>query len=752
MMKHLSISLTLALMMMLITHSLHASTPITLVKAGKTDYIIVLPMNATSIESQAATILQTYLFKVTGTKFSITADSKPNTPFEILVGNTNRIAKHNFEQTDEVLIKTTASKVFFNGSGPKGTLYAVYTFLERYLGCRRYAAEFEAVPRRKTISVPANLTFHEKPEFLYREVYYPDSKNQGYLDWHKLNRLDDFWGLWGHSFDKLVPARKYFADHPEYYALVDGKRKASQLCLSNPEVFNILIQNLKKKMLDSPEMKYWSVSQNDDMGYCECNLCSAVDQAQGGPQGSILTFVNKVAAQFPDKVISTLSYNYSQKAPLTLKPAKNVQIMLSSINCNRSRPIETDPNSANFRKDLKDWSRITDHLFIWDYNVQFTNYLSPFPNFHVLQANLQFFKANNIKGVFSQGSGHTPAEFSELRGYLLAKLSWDSKMDVKQLTTDFLNAYYGKAAFIIQNYLDLLHTNLQLSGRILDIYGNPVSVHTSYLSPALIEKYGTLFDEAEKAVAHQPKLLRHVKTARLPLEYAILQQSKFFGIEKHGAFVKNAEGQFEAKPAIIKKVDAFVKNAQEANIRWLAEGGMSPLAYAEDWNKVLMAGPKLHLGLHAKVIAVEPFSDEYPNRGAATLTDGSRGYLDHHYNWLGWYGNDLEVIVDLQKIQEINQAITSFLEDQRHLGFVPSSVTYSFSSDGKQYSEGNSVKAANQLYENYDKTIQNYTLNLPAPIKARYVKVKAKNLEKLPPWRYYKHRKPWLFIDEIIIR
>src|SRR5690606_34319290 len=105
-----------------------------------------------------------------------------------------------------------------------------------------------------------------------------------------------------------VPAKTYFDKHPDFYALVDGKRKASQLCLSNPQVLKIVLGHLKAQMDDNPQMKYWSVSQNDDLGYCECQRCKAVDKQEGGPQGSIIRFVNKVAAQFPDKIIPTLAY------------------------------------------------------------------------------------------------------------------------------------------------------------------------------------------------------------------------------------------------------------------------------------------------------------------------------------------------------------------------------------------------------------------------------------------------------------
>jgi hypothetical protein len=744
--------ISLSLILSVITNCIYAQDPIVLVNNGKSDYKIVLAKKATAFDLEAANLLQGYIKKVSGAKVIIIDDHQAKNATEILIGTTNRQVTKGLANPDAFQISSNTKTISLNGNGPKSSLYAVYFFLEKYLGCRKYAAEFEFVPSKKTILIPANLKLLEQPDFDYREIYYDDSKQQSYLDWHHLNRMDDLWGLWVHTFDKLVPASMYFKEHPAYFALVDGKRKESQLCLSNPEVFKILCQNLKAKMNDEPTLKYWSVSQNDDLGYCECNLCDAVDRKEGGPQGSILKFVNKVAKQFPDKIISTLAYTYSQKAPRTLKPAPNVQIMLCSIDCNRSQPIATDPSSASFRKDLKDWSKLTDRLFVWDYNVQFTNYISPFPNFDVLQPNLQFFKANKVKGVFLQGSGDTPAEFSELRGYLLAKLSWNTNADIKQITSDFLNGYYGMAAPFIQGYLDLLHANLQISGSSLAIYGNPVSVHRSYLSPEQIERYGILFDQAEASVSNQPILLQHVKTARLPIEYAVLQQSKFFGVEKHGIFAKNEAGRWQAKPVIKRKVKAFLEEAKIANISVLAEGGQNLAQYAADWEKIFLEGPKDHLGLNAKVIIVEPFSDEYQNKGAATLTDGSRGYLDYAYNWLGWYGKEMDVIIDLQREMEINQVSISFLEDQRHWAFLPVGVTYTFSSDGAYFTGAKTIAAPHPLYENYERGIQDYTLNLPSPQKARYIKVSAKNLTKLPSWRYYKHKKAWLFADEIMIR
>ena len=93
--------------------------------------------------------------------------------------------------------------------------------------------------------------------------------------------------------------------------------------------------------------------------------------------GSMLTFVNELAARFGDKTVSTLAYQYTRRCPKSLRPAKNVLINLCSIECNRSRPIRQDRSSAPFGRDLRTWSAACDRLFVWDYVVQFSNLVSP---------------------------------------------------------------------------------------------------------------------------------------------------------------------------------------------------------------------------------------------------------------------------------------------------------------------------------------------------------------------------------------
>ena len=127
------------------------------------------------------------------------------------------------------------------------------------------------------------------------------------------------WGMWVHTFNELVSPEVYYQDHPEYYSQVDGKRIPTQLCLTNPEVLEITVQNLRRKIAQNPTATYWSVSQNDNKNFCTCSNCKAIDDREGSPSGSIINFVNQVADQFPDKMISTLAYEYGTKSAKDLK-------------------------------------------------------------------------------------------------------------------------------------------------------------------------------------------------------------------------------------------------------------------------------------------------------------------------------------------------------------------------------------------------------------------------------------------------
>lgn len=717
-----------------------------LVTDGSSKYKIVISKKADSLDKKAAGVLQEYIFEISTTRLPIATDDQIPEAYEICIGKTNRTPiKENFKY-DGFIIKTIEKRLFIYGDADRSSLYGVYHFLDSYLGCRKFTPALKYIPKQSTITFKTIYDL-QNPQFSFRQVYYPGQYDEEYKAWHKLNLLEEDWGLWGHSFDKLLPAKQYFKTHPEYFALVNGERKATQLCLSNPDVLNIVSEHLGREIKAHAEKKIWSVSQNDGFGYCTCDQCKAIDKKYGGPQGSVINFANKIATRYPDQTISTLAYLYSKHPPQNLKPAKNLSILLSSIDVNRAKPIETNPGSSSFVNDVKGWTAISQNVMIWDYVVQFTNYVSPFPNLNSIQANMNYFGKSGLNGAFIQGTENTFGEFAAYKTYALAKLSWEPKADLTQDLSDFLIHYYGKAAPFIKQYQEMLQTALLQSDRILDIYGDPTGEWNTWLKPENIDQYSTLLDQAEDVVQNDPDALKHVTAERLPLEYAVLQQSRFYGIEKHGVFTVDGNN-WQVRPGLEAKVSRFIKAAQDAGAHVLKEDGLTIEEYGKEWQELFKNGPLLHLALGKTIEAITPFSSEYPSKGNHTLTDGTRGYHDFQYNYLGWYGNNLEVVIDLGKSMDITQVTAGFLEDQRHWAFLPLKIESLSSADGQHF-ESMGFISLPQAEEQYDKETRRFSIRSLTPVKARYIKLKAQNLTKLPEWRDMPNRKSWLFCDEI---
>lgn len=418
------------------------------------------------------------------------------------------------------------------GGTDQGVLFGVYSFLEDHLGCRWLTSEARHIPNSRSVDVPA-INDVQSPAFEYREILYRDALDWRFAERNKLNgqgvrgasqplkESHIGWGTWCHTFAQHIPPGKYLSEHPEYFALVDGSRVGDgQLCLTNPDVFRLVVDDLRSRMADKPEALYWSVSQNDCFRNCQCDACSQIDRQEQSEMGSMLRFVNQIAAEFPDKIISTLAYQYTRKPPRTIKPADNVHIMFCSIECNRSRSLDSDPESAFFRDDVKGWADICDNIFVWDYVIQFANLVSPFPNLHVLGPNLRFFADNSVRGIFSQGNREVGGELAELRAYLLAKLSWNLSYNVEKGIDEFLSGFYGGAAGPIGEYISITHDALRGSDAPLRIFGGPKDARTTYLSEKNMVRYRELFDAAEDAVGDDAELLLRVKTARMPIDYA----------------------------------------------------------------------------------------------------------------------------------------------------------------------------------------------------------------------------------------
>ncbi len=174
-------------------------------------------------------------------------------------------------------------------------------------------------------------------------------------------------------------------------------------------------------------------------------------------------------------------------------------------------------------------------------------------------------------------------------------------------------------------------------------------------------------------------------------------------------------------------------------------------AYDGNVPSEMVARSKIHFHLAAgrPINPVTIFSQKYPARGSETLVDGLRG--TNSYNdgqWLGYEGNDLEVIIDLENIKAIKRISAGFLQSTPAWVFLPEQVVFYSSTDDEVFNPLGSVN--HRENPKLPGTII-YEFELEPGVDARFIKVKAKNMGVCPSWHPGAGGKAWIFCDEIIV-
>ena len=703
--------------------------------SGKTGTIVIADDNA--VNRRSAALLQDFFQKITGHKAEISHGAIKPKKGDVII----RDSKNSSVTDDGFRAATTSGYLEIEGRG-KGSIYAAATVLERYLGCNYWGANEYEAPHRDRISLPA-FDFIDNPDYTHRQSdCYAIGADSVYRDWHRFEYPSDLFAgnYWVHTFNPLLPADVYGKEHPEYYAYFDGERhpgKAVQWCLTNDEVFEIVAARIDSIFKAHPDKNMISVSQNDgNYTNCTCPTCKAIDDREGCPMGSLLHFINRLADRFPDKQISTLAYLYSMKPPKYEKPRPNVNIMLCGIDCYREVAFPDNASGREFKQALEGWSANCRNFFVWNYGCNYDGFATPFPDYHVMQPNLQILRDNGVKMLLAGVVGVRGGDMPELRGYLISKLMWNPDADVDSLMTTFLRGYYGPAAPQIEKCLRLQQGALLGSRTPLWLYDSPVTHKDGMLSPYMLRTYGEIFDKAESLVADNPVLLARVRRARLPIQYSELEIQRV-NPDKDVADIE-------------RKLDIFKERAREGGLTMLNERHNTPDEYVDLYRSRYLTRATDNLAAGAKVtFSVEPPAP-YSNFSATALTDGIHGGATYKDSWVGWEDKDVSIIVDLGENKRFTVIDTDFLQQLGAWVLQPKSVAYFTSADGKHFSYAGTVTL------DEDKTPQVKFVSArhesAVPIEARYVRIDVEGTKKCPEWHYGVGNPCWFMIDEILVK
>lgn len=515
----------------------------TLFKNGKSDYSIVLCKNASVSEQTAAKELQYYIEQVSGAVLPIiNRDQLEDGQRHIFIGYNKLYGEEcGVERPDDndegYTYRTVGKNIWIYGGKQRGTMYGVYSFLENAFGIRWYTKDYTHIPKLDKHYFDT-IYCSEEPFIQYRfDQYFNVEPHKDWLAHNKCNSVwaaqdNEYGGLvayWNaHTFEQFIPSGEYFQKHHEYFSLRNGKRTPyTQLCLSNPEVLQICIDKMKKAIADNPLYWVYSMSQSDNQFPCECEKCRAIEEQYGGHSGLMVWFVNQVADAikplYPDKYIGTFAYQYTRKAPTGIAPRDNVVIRLCSIECCFAHPLEECEHNRPFISDIEDWSKIAPHLFIWDYVVNYRQYLAPFPNFGVLAENIKTFKKYNAIGIQEEAQYESlGGEFSEMKSWVLSKLLWNPNLDTNALVAEFIRDYYGDAAPYIQQYFDLCQS-LVKDDTVMGIY---IDEKNPLYTDEFVAEANNLLQQAKQAVAEADEDMRlRVDMVGLQIDYLRLMRT-----------------------------------------------------------------------------------------------------------------------------------------------------------------------------------------------------------------------------------
>lgn len=530
-------------------------------------------------------------------------------------------------RTDESLgesgytFKAEGDKVVIGGSKARGCLNGAYGYLQDKCGVEWFASYSELVPKRTELPRIGKPETH-KPAFEVRCSFWEDIMQNPRLGarlrmnsnlWYRrddrfgpdLHRVDDVFGFC-HSARNLLPAKKFFQEHPDWYCEINGVRQADkhQPCMTSEGFFEYVKGRLLEQIAKHPETEIYGFGLYDYYNDCTCAKCKAINEREGTPGGTYWHFINRLAdvlrEHAPKALLKTSIYQQTNEPPRYERPRENVLLDWSAIDAVFDEPLTKarHPRTTEHMRQLALWRKVYKGRFVkWDYTTNFADYLLPFANLPVLQENLKFFREINTYYVFEQGNhGGWHGEFSELKGWLLAQWMWNPDLDAKELYRRFIPGFYGKAAApYIYKYIKLLNDTIKASPKHQPvIISNMPSDRPEYFGPAFLDRAAELWDAAEAAVKDDSAKSYNVRMSALPIRY--LQNLKYAKTVNLTSDPKAAE----KGRAYAKKFVALLDEAAAAN---------HPVAFGESSHAAMVKG--------ARAMAA----------GAPAIGDGNRARL-----------------------------------------------------------------------------------------------------------------------------
>ncbi|NLN02265.1 MAG: DUF4838 domain-containing protein [Lentisphaerae bacterium] len=535
-----------------------------IVTGGRARAAVLVDPQATASAEKAAEEFIAYVEQMTGQKLA--RIDRPDTAWRtIRIG-----APGKFTRSDEIVVFVNRrGELEITGEGTRGPVYAVYKFLETF-GVRYWSPWRETVPELKSITVPNSFKLNQVPAFESRNGW--SVSDCGY---------DKSIGVWKMKMGqnahvpkgfgtphvvnisetmtrKYLKADKYFAEHPEWYALVGGERKPTQICQSNPEAIEALIAEVRAELVANSNCTSISLASDDNDKFCRCDGCRKIlAQDDCGDTALELHVANQVARaiarDYPRAKVSILAYWTKERPPRKMKIEPNVEVGMA-LGRNYAFPVT---QSRDWMEKADGWARAADsRIYIWDYYANFRNFHEPRPDAINIVPNVRHYHSRGFLGASAQLSIGTFSLFGEMKAYLWSQAIWNPQVDADKIFDEFITANYGKGAGQVRQYWDLMVDALKKAEA--PSMGNYGSNYEQWFTPEMMFTSWNLVNEALRLTEGDP-------LANRQCEYLLVAVINDFVLRwdkaEIGKRLKDAElaVPIVSRPALVRQLDEICR-------------------------------------------------------------------------------------------------------------------------------------------------------------------------------------------------
>ncbi len=517
------------------------------VENGKTDYVILIPENANANTLSAASEMEALFEEAIGSDIAVLTDNTeiPEGKKIISIGDTKEaIAALGVNGSDmeaeSFRIVTEDDSIYVIGQGG-GVIWGVYQLLSYMFNYEFYKADCYTLNTGVKELNFFTIDETQSPDIDYFPSLYHGLRGNATdsMRYRHSNEWSIMVGKQYHNSFIVLDPEIYAAQHPSWY-----NATKTQLCYTS-HGDEAELELMIEKAVDfyvhelelAPTKTYAAFIMQDNRDWCYCDACEKSAKKYGAQSTAQLIMAHRIREGITERLrangdtrnikVVTMVYYKCEDVPAVWSETEGKYVLSdSTLNFEGIVPFWA---AMDLKDHEKPWSApenqqavalltqindLFEEFWVWDYAVNFHDYMTPFNSFGTLSDDFKFLSKFNIGYYLYQcdhDAGNTTG-FGALKTYLVSKLRWDADLDIKELTDNYFRAVYGSGSIamkeIYSQYMVLATLNAQ---GYTDAQGNEIlpwsqSIYSSsvtneiYWPKAVLNEWLALIDESYAAI------------------------------------------------------------------------------------------------------------------------------------------------------------------------------------------------------------------------------------------------------------